>query len=292
MHGWIKLHRQLQKHWLWQELPFDKRSAWIDLLMLVNYDEGKTPIGSKLIDVERGSRITSIKWLCDRWGWSNTKVRNFLKLLKKDNMIDVKSDTQKTTITILNYSQYQEKNGDENTGGTLPEHTGDISEAYQGHIKNTQTRKIKKDKRKIKKDKESTPPISPPKKYAEFVNMTKEEYQKLVDMFGVDAVKKMIDILDNYKGSTGKKYKSDYRAIRSWVVRRYEEEGGKLQTRQEARTFWDNNVTIKRLEEERRKEHEVKDSDTVSNNQEEIFMPDIDSLVSETLEKMGNPKGR
>ena len=34
----------------------------------------------------------------------------------------------------------------------------------------------------------------------------------------------MIEILDNYKGSKGKKYRSDYRAILNWVVNRYNEE--------------------------------------------------------------------
>lgn len=55
-------------------------------------------------------------------------------------------------------------------------------------------------------------------KYAEFVEMTKEEYNKLVNSYGEENVKKMIEILDNYKGATGKKYKSDYRAILSWVA--------------------------------------------------------------------------
>ena len=34
----------------------------------------------------------------------------------------------------------------------------------------------------------------------------------------------MIEILNNYKGSKGKKYKSDYMAILNWVVERYNEE--------------------------------------------------------------------
>lgn len=54
--------------------------------------------------------------------------------------------------------------------------------------------------------------------YAEFVAMTAEEHQKLVDDFGEPFVEKCIEILDNYKGSSGKKYKDDYRAILSWVV--------------------------------------------------------------------------
>ncbi len=61
-------------------------------------------------------------------------------------------------------------------------------------------------------------------KYREFVSMTESEYQKLVAKYGIIQTERMIDILDNYKGSKGKKYRSDYRAILSWVVSRYEEE--------------------------------------------------------------------
>lgn len=54
--------------------------------------------------------------------------------------------------------------------------------------------------------------------FAEFVSMTNEEYAKLIETYGEENVKKFIEKLDNYKGATGKKYKSDYRAILSWVV--------------------------------------------------------------------------
>lgn len=61
-------------------------------------------------------------------------------------------------------------------------------------------------------------------RYAEFVSMTADEHQKLVDEFGETDTASLIQILDNYKGSSGKKYKSDYRAIRSWCVERLEEQ--------------------------------------------------------------------
>jgi hypothetical protein len=61
-------------------------------------------------------------------------------------------------------------------------------------------------------------------KYAEIVYMTEEEHGKLVKQHGEDAVKRMVEILDNYKGANGKKYDSDYRAILSWVVERYKQE--------------------------------------------------------------------
>lgn len=62
-------------------------------------------------------------------------------------------------------------------------------------------------------------------RYAEYVEMTAEEYAKLCERFGEDATKGMIDILDNYIGSKGcfTKYKNHYRAILSWVVDAYNE---------------------------------------------------------------------
>jgi hypothetical protein len=54
--------------------------------------------------------------------------------------------------------------------------------------------------------------------YAEFVKMKESEYNKLVEEHGEPLTKKMIQVLDNYKGANGKKYKSDYRAILNWVV--------------------------------------------------------------------------
>lgn len=61
-------------------------------------------------------------------------------------------------------------------------------------------------------------------KYADYVSLTKDEYAKLCTKYSVDSAKRMIEILSNYKGSSGKKYKSDYLAILNWVVDRYNEE--------------------------------------------------------------------
>ncbi len=54
--------------------------------------------------------------------------------------------------------------------------------------------------------------------FAEFVSMTNVEYQRLIDTYGEADTKLMIEKLNNYKGAHGKKYKSDYRAILSWVA--------------------------------------------------------------------------
>ena len=113
--GWISLHRQIQDGWLWQDKPFSKGQAWIDLLLLVNHTDSKVFIDGQLVEVERGQRIISIRQLCDRWGWSNSKVVRFLNVLESDEMLSRKSDTKKTVITIANYSKYQDCNITETT---------------------------------------------------------------------------------------------------------------------------------------------------------------------------------
>ena len=62
------------------------------------------------------------------------------------------------------------------------------------------------------------------KQYSEFVELTEKEYNRLTDEFGETGAKRLIEILDNYKGANGKKYADDNRAIRNWVVDRYKEE--------------------------------------------------------------------
>lgn len=61
-------------------------------------------------------------------------------------------------------------------------------------------------------------------KFAEFVAMTNDEYEKLLATYGKENTQRMIEVLDNYKGANGKKYASDYRAILNWVVNRVMEE--------------------------------------------------------------------
>ena len=52
--------------------------------------------------------------------------------------------------------------------------------------------------------------------------MYPEEREKLVEQYGEEFTAKLIEELNNYKLSNGKRYKDDYRAILSWVVEKCE----------------------------------------------------------------------
>ena len=42
--GWVKTYRSLTDHWVWQDKPFSKGQAWMDLLLMVNHCEKKVLI--------------------------------------------------------------------------------------------------------------------------------------------------------------------------------------------------------------------------------------------------------
>lgn len=108
MEGWISIHRQIKENWIWKDNePFDKRSAWIDLLLTVNHKSKKIPFENDFIEIERGQTLTSIKQLSERWKWSRHKVSDFLDRLERDTMIVQVRDTKKTLVSIVNYDTYQ-----------------------------------------------------------------------------------------------------------------------------------------------------------------------------------------
>lgn len=125
--NFIPLNRRLLNHWLWQDRPFSKGQAWIDLLFLANFAEKKAVSGGKVTTFHRGDVHFSIKELSDRWGWERKRVRRFLKLLEDDEMATVNSTTHGTTITIENYAFYNGARPTDGTtdvqpiGGTCPE---------------------------------------------------------------------------------------------------------------------------------------------------------------------------
>ena len=129
--GWIKLYRQLQDCWIWLDKePFDKRSAWVDLLLTANHSDKKILFNGELITIKRGQILTSVRKLSVKWKWSVNKVYRFLKLLEDDEMLQKESDKDRTLLTIENYSifqccEYTNENRNGNTNGNSDEYTSE-----------------------------------------------------------------------------------------------------------------------------------------------------------------------
>lgn len=161
--GWVKLHRRIQDHWLWgYDKVFSRAQAWIDLLLMANHEPRKIGLQNEIVTVGTGEHITSERKLAERWGWSRKKVRNFLKLLSKDGMIEYSSEHGKRTrVKITNYEDYQNGNRDTahhdsenaesgNQSGTSEEppkhHSGTTGEPLGNTNKNEKNEKNEKKK--------------------------------------------------------------------------------------------------------------------------------------------------
>lgn len=214
--GWIRLHRKIRDcELIWDDKPYSRGQAWIDLLMLVNHEEKEILFDGSFYKVGRGERITSIRKLSDAWGWSRTKTTKFLNELKKAEMIDLKSDTKKTLITVVNYDFYQDIDEEKEP----PKSHRKATEKPQKDINNN-------DIRTINNDKEYIPPLPPTgeeettrdfKKYSnventKFIlnNKLYKEWEYIRDSKGLwDVIKEWMEYKDEKKPRKDHHYQTE-----------------------------------------------------------------------------------
>lgn len=142
--GWIRLHRKIQESTIWQNNePFDMRSAWTDLVMMVNFADQKIVLKNRVITVKRGQTFTSIRKLSERWHWGTKRTMAYLKVLEDLEMATVKATPEGTLITLVNYSVYQDGG---NTNDYTDDHTNDHTNDYTDDHKNKNNKKTKEKK--------------------------------------------------------------------------------------------------------------------------------------------------
>ncbi len=147
--GYIKLYRPIKDNFLWKDKPFTKGQAWVDILLEANHADGGFFKRGVWVDVKRGQDGRSELTLADEWGWSRGKVRRFLSLLKKEEMIELKQDNKTTILTICNYELYQ---GSDKGDGT-PSSTADSTpNGHQTDTKRYTNNNEKNDKKKNNKE--------------------------------------------------------------------------------------------------------------------------------------------
>ena len=188
--GWIKLHRKLQDCWIWQEKePFDKRSAWVDLLLSANHSDKKILFNGELIIVKRGQVLTSIRKLSAKWSWSVNRVYRYLRLLESDKMLIKESDNDQTLLTIVNYEVYQcSEYTDGNTVGNTGEYKAETPASTPSEHKQEckEDKNAKNEKKQIREPKRKQPEVYYPnderlnQAFVDFVEMRKKIKKPLV----------------------------------------------------------------------------------------------------------------
>lgn len=204
--GWIKLHRCVRSNWVWNDKPFNRGSAWLDLLMLVNHQDKKIIFNGILTNVEKGSCITSLRKLSERWGWSISKTKRFFEQLQDEKMLSFKSDTKKTLITIENWDLYQCSE----TEIVTPKENKSKTEEKQ--------KETNKNEENEENEKEVYIDLKFVDEVIEKVKLTQEQYNKLINKYDKEYVHKEILGLDNYiVNGKGAKYKDHYRTLNTWL---------------------------------------------------------------------------
>lgn len=92
-------------NWLYHNEPFNKITAWVDLVMNAVPEDTEFKINKVKVILKKGQLITSVRACAYRWNWSNTKVCNFFKQLEKEKLIARDKSTGKTVIIIHNYDE-------------------------------------------------------------------------------------------------------------------------------------------------------------------------------------------
>lgn len=105
--GWIKWYRKAEETEVLKDDTFDKYHAFLYLVEKANIEPVDIPMGKEVLHLQRGQLHTSIKKLSRTWGWSEGKTRRFLGALTGAHMVGIISNTNGSTITIENYSKYQ-----------------------------------------------------------------------------------------------------------------------------------------------------------------------------------------
>lgn len=210
MDGWIKLYRKLVD-WEWYS-DSDTKDVFIHLLLTANHTDSKW----RGQEVKKGSVITSLESLASPLGISIQRVRTALNHLQKTGEIEKISTNKNTKIIVVNYSLYQSLMDFKNKQLT-----------YSQQITNNQltTNKNVKNEKNVRIESNALAK----KSYGVYsnVHLTDSECQTLDKDFG--NTEQLIKRLDEYKEQTGKKYKSDYLAIRRWVVKAVKEDETKEQ---------------------------------------------------------------
>ncbi len=112
MSGFVTIDRSVFGHGFFPKEKMSEREAWIWIIQNAAWKDTQHRVGGKILPVPRGSFMTTLRELQAVFCWkSDTKVRNFLKRLEAERMIERTAcgpkNAPKTHVTICNYEEYQ-----------------------------------------------------------------------------------------------------------------------------------------------------------------------------------------
>ena len=209
LNGFFTIHRKLFEDPLWLNGTLLQKNLLILCIGKANHEPKQWAWQGKKFEVQRGQFITSLDSLKKEIGrgGKTQKIRTALNNLEKYGFLTNESTKTGRLITIVKYSQYQAIKNKSNKANNK-----DLTKTQQRPNKD-----LTPNNNDNNDNNDNNLYISTKTKYLDFVYLTQEEHKELIDRLGEDKTNDMIEKLNNYIGSKGKKYKSHYHTILNWV---------------------------------------------------------------------------
>ena len=181
-----------------QAMNAESRGVYWTLLLYLYTNNGRIKLDFALLAVLCACADFKRIWL---------KIKK--KFLFKNGLIEHKTVNAEIK-KARQYVQIQRRKGLKGANRRWHSHSTSNSTANGTTIAKEKKTKVKESKLKEKENNKEKV------HFLDFVLLTSEQYSKLVERFGEGAAKEKIERLNNYIGSSGKKYKSHYHTILAW----------------------------------------------------------------------------
>lgn len=136
MEGWIKLHRKLLSSKIFNNEKILK--IWIWCLLKASSQEYETLVGMTNIKLERGQFVFGRKKAAEELKMNENTIYKYMKVLEKEQNINIKSNNKYSVVTIEKWGQYQFNeeisNSKSNNKITTKEHKQEYKEIINNKI--------------------------------------------------------------------------------------------------------------------------------------------------------------
>ena len=130
----IILTRKLFHDPIWTKERFSYGQAWIDLIYFAYHSDGNFKHDGKRYDLKRGQLCHSEKFLCERWKWSRSRLRNTLRKWMECGQISIHNQNKfREHIIRTNFKKARDEKSQKEILQSLKnqKHLNKVAELYK-----------------------------------------------------------------------------------------------------------------------------------------------------------------